>query len=93
MNQMELVNALHLKAGLSKEEARRVVKLFFDAVTEELASGGRVEIRGLFSFYTRYYQGYTGRNPKTGEPAQVKPKKMPFFKPGKELKRRVDGGD
>jgi integration host factor subunit beta len=49
-----------------------------------------VEIRGLCSFFVKEYDGYTGRNPKTGEKVKIKPKKLPFFKPGKELKERVD---
>ncbi len=59
-------------------------------MTAALAKGDRVEIRGLCSFYVKKYKGYVGRNPKTGEPAKVKPKKLPFFKPGKELRERVD---
>lgn len=57
----------------------------------ELANGDRGEIRGLCSFHVREYGSYTGRNPKTGEKVKIKPKKLPFFKPGKELKERVDG--
>jgi integration host factor subunit beta len=59
-------------------------------MSNALASGDRVEIRGLCSIYVKNYKGYTGRNPKTGEPTQVPPKKLPFFKSGKELKHRVD---
>jgi integration host factor subunit beta len=59
-------------------------------MSNALASGDRVEIRGLCSIYVKSYKGYTGRNPKTGEPRQVPPKKLPFFKCGKELKDRVD---
>ena len=55
-----------------------------------LANGDRVEIRGLCSFFVKQYRRYTGRNPKTGEKVKIKPKKLPFFKPGKELKERVD---
>jgi integration host factor subunit beta len=55
-----------------------------------MASSHWVEIRGLCSIYVKEYKGYTGRNPKTGEPRQVSPKKLPFFKCGKELKERVD---
>jgi len=54
------------------------------------ADGGRVEICGLCSFYVKQYKAYTGRNPKTGEKVKIKPKKLPFFKCGKELKERVD---
>jgi integration host factor subunit beta len=60
-------------------------------MTEALAKGDRVEIRGICSFFVKKYNGYTGRNPKTGEFVKVAPKKRPFFKAGKELKERVDG--
>jgi len=66
------------------------VKLFFNEIASTLAKGDRVEIRGLCSFYVKRYKAYTGRNPKTGESTQVKPKKLPFFKVGKELLERVD---
>jgi integration host factor subunit beta len=59
-------------------------------MTTALENGDRVEIRGLCSFYVKQYKPYTGRNPKTGEKVQIKPKKLPFFKAGKELKDRVD---
>ncbi|MGB2690835.1 MAG: HU family DNA-binding protein [Desulfobacterales bacterium] len=55
-----------------------------------LANGDRAEIRGLCSFYVKKYKSYTGRNPKTGKQIKIKPKKLPFFKCGKELKERVD---
>ena len=59
-------------------------------MSEALAKGDRVEIRGLCSFYVKQYKAYTGRNPKTGVPVRIKSKKLPFFKYGKELKERVD---
>jgi integration host factor subunit beta len=55
-----------------------------------LSKEDRVEIRGFCSFYVKKYKSYTGRNPKTGEKAKVKPKKLPFFKYGQELKERVN---
>ena len=57
----------------------------------ELGKNGRIEIRGFGSFVVRKYDAYTGRNPKTGKSIKVSPKKLPFFKVGKELKERVDG--
>jgi integration host factor subunit beta len=60
-------------------------------MTEALAEGDRIEIRGLGSFVIKDYESYTGRNPKTGELIIVRPKKLPFFKVGKELKERVLG--
>ena len=67
-----------------------VVKLFFDEMSKAMANGDRVEIRDLCSFYVKQYNAYTGRNPKTGEEINIKPKKLPFFKCGKKLKERVD---
>jgi len=90
MNKLELVDALREESGLNKSEATAVVDVFFDEMTSALAKGDRVEIRGLCSFYVKKYKAYTGKNPKTGESVKVKPKKLPFFKCGQELKKRVD---
>ena len=90
MNKLDLIETLRNKAGLTKSEAEAVVKLFFNEMSNALAKGDRVEIRGLCSFYVKKYKAYSGRNPKTGQAANVKPKKLPFFKCGKELKDRVD---
>jgi len=90
MNKLELIDILAEESGLSKPEARKVFSIFFDSMADALAKGDRVELRGFCSFYLKKYKGYSGRNPKTGEEAKVKPKKLPFFKPGKELKDRVD---
>jgi len=72
------------------QEAALVVEAFFDSMAEALKKGNRVEIRGLCSFYVKKYKSYTGRNPKTGDKVKIKPKKLPFFKCGKELAERVD---
>jgi integration host factor subunit beta len=90
MNKLELVSALKNATGISKNDAAKVVQIFFDSMTDALAQEERVEIRGLCSFYVKEYKSYTGRNPKTGDPVLIKPKKLPFFKCGKELKERVD---
>lgn len=90
MTKAELVDAVRKETGLTRIKAEKVVELFFDEMSRALAKGDRVEIRGLCSFYVKKYEGYTGRNPKTGKFIQVKPKKLPFFKCGKELKERVD---
>ena len=90
MNKLELINNLKEECQLSKNEAAAVVDLFFDKIADALAEGGRVEIRGLCSFYVKEYRSYRGRNPMTGERVQVAPKRLPFFKVGKELKDRVD---
>ncbi len=90
MNKLELISALKDKADISKTEAARVVQIFFDSMTDAMARGERVEIRGLCSFYVKNYKSYVGRNPKTGDKVTISPKKLPFFKSGKELKDRVD---
>ncbi len=90
MNKLKLIQALKDATDLTKPEADAVVNLFFNEMAAELAKGGRVEIRGLCSFFVKEYKSYTGRNPKTGEKVKIAPKKLPFFKVGKELKERVD---
>ena len=89
MNKLELIETLKTEARITKSEAAAVVHLFFGEMKNAIASGDRVEIRGLCSFYIKHYKAYTGRNPKTGEQVKIKPKKLPFFKCGKELKERV----
>lgn len=91
MNKLELISALKNEANISKAEAAKVVQIFFDSMSEAMARGERVEIRGLCSFFVKEYKSYVGRNPKTGEKVTISPKKLPFFKSGKELKERVDG--
>jgi integration host factor subunit beta len=90
MNKLELISALKAETKISKSEAAKVVEIFFDFMTDALTRGSRVEIRGLCSFFVKDYRSYMGRNPKTGEKVDIKPKKLPFFKSGKELKERVD---
>jgi integration host factor subunit beta len=90
MNKLELIDNLRFEAKISKSEAAAVVGVFFDRIANALAGGDRVEIRGLCSFFVKEYDSYKGRNPKTGERVKVAPKKLPFFKCGKELKERVD---
>ena len=75
---------------LTRSVAESIVSLCFDEISNSLAMGDWVEIRGLCSFYAKKYKAYTGRNSKTGEPIKVQPKGLPFFKCGKELKKRVD---
>ena len=90
MNKLKLIDALKEECRISKAEAAAVVDLFFGSISEALAKGDRVEIRGLCSLYVKEYKSYQGRNPKTGESVEVAPKKLPFFKCGEELKERVD---
>lgn len=86
MNKSELIKSLAEQADISLDEATTVVNTFVDSVKETLLEGGRVEIRGFGSFKVKEYGGYAGRNPRTGEKVTVQPKRLPFFRAGKELK-------
>lgn len=90
MNKSQLIDTLRKETGLSKSKSEQVVELFFSEMSKALAAGNRVEIRGLCSIYVKEYKGYTGRNPKTGQSKHVPAKRLPFFKCGLELKKRVD---
>ena len=90
MNKLELIQVLKDKTKLNKQEASEVVRLFFDSFTQAMVNGERIEIRGLWSFFMKEYDSYTGRTPKTGKTVQVPAKILHFFKPGKELKDSVD---
>ena len=90
MNKSDLIEALSKDTGLTIRKAEQVVKTVFNSMTKTLVNGDRVEIRGFGSFRVKHYDGYTGKKPKTHEPIKVKPKKLPFFKCGKELKETVD---
>lgn len=72
------------------EVTREAVNLFFDSIKEAVIDGDRVEIRGFGSFSTKNYEAYVGRNPKTGAQVEVSPKKLPVFRPGRELKEMVN---
>src|SRR5881227_2166234 len=81
--------------GTRKEEGSLtktdlIVNCIFDSMEESLKRGERIEIRGFGSFEIRHYKAYEGRNPRTGDPVGVQPKRLPFFKVGKELKERVN---
>lgn len=90
MNKSELVESLANSKALTYKKSEEIVNLIFDSMAETLSSGGRIEIRGFGSFVVKDYKAYTGRNPKTGEVIEVKPKRLPFFKVGKELREKVN---
>jgi integration host factor subunit beta len=90
VNKAELATEVSRKAKVSNKVAKVVVDAVFEEMVKALRRGDRVEIRGLGSFVIRNYGSYQGRNPKTGETVSVAPKKLPYFKVGKELKERVD---
>lgn len=90
MNKSELIKVLADECSLPAEESTMVVNVFFDSMKQSLIEGDRVEIRGLGSFKIKSYEGYVGRNPKTGKSVSVIPKKLPFFRAGKELKEFIN---
>ena len=90
MNKSDLAAALAAKENLTEQQAKDTVNLIFAGFTDTLKKGDRIEIRGFASFSVKAYKAYAGRNPKTGVIIDVGPKKLPFFKVGKELKGMVN---
>lgn len=76
--------------GLRADEVEQVVDIFFEEISRRLAEGGRVELRGFGAFSTRQRDPRTGRNPRTGDPVEVPGKRVPYFKPGKEIRDRLN---
>ncbi len=89
MNKIDIVNSLAEKAKLNQKIAKIVVDAIIDGIKNAIVRGERVEIRGFGSFSLRAYKSYKGRNPKNGEVVNVPPKKLPYFKVGKELKETI----
>jgi integration host factor beta subunit len=75
---------------LPGRDVERLVAAIFEAISSQLVSGGRVELRGFGAFSTRARDARTGRNPRTGEPVDVLAKRVPYFKPGKEMRDRLN---
>lgn len=93
MTKSELVEMIaESQSQITRREAEVVVNTIFSAIGDALVEGGRVELRGFGSFSTKQRNARIGRNPKTGESVQVPSKIVPQFKPGKELRERVDAG-
>ncbi len=90
MNKSELIEALAEELKVPLRDASSAATTILDAMADALANGESIEIRGFGSFVVKEYGSYYGRNPKTGEKIKVKPKKLPFFKVGKELKEQVN---
>jgi integration host factor subunit beta len=90
MTKSDLVEHLSEKLRIPKGRAEDIVNCIFDTMEKALREGGRIEIRGFGSFEVREYKAYEGRNPRTGAPVEVKPKRLPFFKVGKDLKERIN---
>lgn len=90
MTKSELIERLAEAAKLTKGKAELIVTTIFGAMTEAMVRGEGIEIRGFGSFTVRQYKSYEGRNPRTGDTVHVKPKRLPYFKVGKELRARVN---
>lgn len=90
MNKSELVAGLSEEMDLPSRKSEEIVNAVFQTMFKALVDGDRIEIRGFGSFEIREYEGYSGRNPKTGEKIEVQGKRLPFFKAGKELRNKVD---
>ena len=92
MTKSDLIEQVATQLNLPKGKAELIINCIFDSMEESLRDGHRIEIRGFGSFEIRRYKAYEGRNPRTGDPVGVHPKRLPFFKVGKELKERVNAG-
>ena len=91
MIRAELLQALSKEnPELRAEDVERAVDTFFDEIAQRLADGGRVELRGFGAFSTRHRDSRKGRNPRTGESVEVPEKRVPYFKPGKEMRARLN---
>lgn len=89
MTRSDLIDQLAMKTEINIATAEAIVMQIFGSMTDTLVTGNRIEIRGFGSFEIREYDGYSGRNPKTGLEVNVASKKNPFFKVGKDLKERI----
>ena len=90
MLKSDLINILVVKRGVTQKQAEATIETIFDSMKNALCKGENIEIRGLGAFHVKHYEGYQGRNPKTGEVIPVKPKRGILFRTGKELRDRVN---
>jgi integration host factor subunit beta len=90
MTRADLTEEVHQAIGTPFKESDAVVSAIFDSIVRALRTGDKVEIRGFGGFHTRQRLGRIGRNPTTGAPVEVPPKRIPFFRPSKELRKVVD---
>jgi integration host factor subunit beta len=92
MNGEQLNRLLAMEEDISQKKAKAIIDIVFAHLTQALSAGERIDIRGFGTFKVKTYEGYTGRNPKSGVRVSVKPKKLPAFKVGKGLKERLNNG-
>jgi integration host factor subunit beta len=90
MLKSDLINILVSKRGITQKQAEATIETIFEAMKDALCRGENIEIRGLGAFHVKHYEGYQGRNPKTGQVIPVKPKRGLLFRTGKELRDRVN---
>ncbi len=90
MNKSELIDVVTEEVQWPRKQVELIVDTIFSNMTRAMTQNKRIEIRGFGSFSIKQYKGYTGRNPRTGDPVVVNEKRLPFFKVGKELKSRVN---
>ncbi|MBI5068532.1 MAG: integration host factor subunit beta [Deltaproteobacteria bacterium] len=90
MLKSDLINILVVKRGVTQKQAEATIENIFESMKTALCKGENIEIRGLGAFHVKHYEGYQGRNPKTGEVIPVKPKRGILFRTGKELRDRVN---
>ncbi len=90
LTKSQLIEAVAARAGISRDRATVVVNTVFNIMTDALGSEQRIEIRNFGNFVVKHYDGYTGRNPRTGEKVTVPAKRLPFFKAGLEIRRRLN---
>jgi integration host factor subunit beta len=90
MHKSQLIETLAQQGNLTLKKAEMIVNAIFESIVDALVLNERIEIRGFGSFKVRYYEGYRGRNPKTGEIVKIEGKKLPVFKVGKDLGERVN---
>lgn len=90
MNKSGLIKALSKETNLTKRKAKEIVNIIFNAMSQAIINGERIEIRGFGNFTVKTYGPFMGKNPETGEKIRVSPRKLPFFKVGKDLREKID---
>ncbi|MBR56862.1 MAG: integration host factor subunit beta [Myxococcales bacterium] len=91
MTKSQLIEAVAARAGISRDRAAVVVNTLFSHMTDALSLERRIEIRNFGNFVVKHYDGYNGRNPRTGAMVEVPQKRLPFFKAGLEIRKRLNG--
>ena len=91
MTKSQLIEAVAARAGISRDRATTVVNTIIGSMIDAMVEERRIEIRNFGNFTIKHYEGYTGRNPRSGDAVVVSPKRLPFFKAGLEIRKRLNG--